>query len=808
MTHAHMLLDGFARAATHAIMRDRPSVNFFEGALLGNGGLGAVVCVRPDAVMVHLGHNNVWDIRLAEENRDKIGTFKQVFERVKTIPGTLDLLADDPWYAEYIRMAQDNYRKPYPRPFPCGTLVLGFDRREAEALGYHLNIADGLCEVRLLVDGQPQTLRCFTDMDTDRLWFKMADAAGHPAPAPFNRVRLMPDPATPEDLLPYVCLEPIVENTLSFRQTLPFLPPQGEERPSSPHPKDRAFRLSAAVAGRLTRDTRITVDGVRETMGELERAVRADGPFAAVVQLDEGLAADLPDEPSLPAPSAEAFDAAAQAARRIWQAFWSRSAVALDDALLEQTWYRNLYFLNCSVREGVTCPGLFANWSYKDIGTAWHGDYHMNYNTQQPFWATFSSNHVDKHLPYVDMVHRVLSVSRTWAKDYYGMRGAFFPHSLYPVEMTMNPYPVPTWGWEVFETPWTVQSLWWHYTYTLDRDFLEQRAFEPLRDAVWFMIDYMTRPDAHGPQWGDDHYHIFPTVPPELYGLMPGFGKNRDGLIDLTLTKFIFHAFMEACRVLEREDRERETLDQIETILTHYPPYPTAESPRGTVFVSVAGEDPEMVYNVPANTVTVFPGEEHGLHSPPETYGVALNSYRQQQNEGGNELVFLNLQAARLGVLDLERFKRQIRYCTLPNGTCADMVLQTRGRYQDATPFDFMASMGVWFENFGLPAVINECLMQSYNGVIRLFPNWPKEKNAAFRTLRAAGAFLVSCAIKDGVIQDVVIESERGGTCRLYPPWPDTAVQVNHGRKRVGVTQDGVVAFETEPGEVYRVAKK
>ena len=51
-------------------------------------------------------------------------------------------------------------------------------------------------------------------------------------------------------------------------------------------------------------------------------------------------------------------------------------------------------------------------------------------------------------------------------------------------------------------------------------------------------------------------------------------------------------------------------------------------------------------------------------------------TYRNQRNEGGNDLVFLNLQGARLGLLDLERFKRQINYCLLPNGTCTDMVLQ------------------------------------------------------------------------------------------------------------------------------------
>jgi hypothetical protein len=78
------------------------------------------------------------------------------------------------------------------------------------------------------------------------------------------------------------------------------------------------------------------------------------------------------------------------------------------------------------------------------------------------------------------------------------------------------PYPVPDWGWEICETPWTVQGLWWHYLYTKDKAYLKERAYLPIREAVLFLVDYMSRPDAHGKQWGDDKYHVFPTCAPEL----------------------------------------------------------------------------------------------------------------------------------------------------------------------------------------------------------------------------------------------------------------------------------------------------
>ena len=90
---------------------------------------------------------------------------------------------------------------------------------------------------------------------------------------------------------------------------------------------------------------------------------------------------------------------------------------------------------------------------------------------------------------------------------------------------------------------------------------------------------------------------------------------------------------------------------------------------------------------------------------------IAKRSWRYHYNEGGNDVVFYHLAGARLGILDLEKFKRQVRYSLMPNETAADRVTLTGGRYADNIPFDFMCRMGIWFENFSLYAVINECLI-------------------------------------------------------------------------------------------------
>jgi len=799
-------LNPIDKARAHALKYDKPAATFFEGALLGNGGMGAVVTTRPDALVVHFGHNNVWDIRIAENHRDEIGTFEELFAKLKDIPDTYASLSEEPWYRDYVAMACENYDFPFPRPMPCGSLLLGFDRRTTEVLGHTLRLEDGVCEIRLLVDGRDVTVDAFVEQGSDRLWVSARDSGRTGVSQPFNRIRLLPDPQTPPELPAWEGDVGEEDSRISFRQRLPKEIGDGAGQEKD---KDKAFRLTARVSG----GSAFTPSG-----RDLE-ATLAGGSFGfvACVELEEGADASVA-EPGrgIAEPSREAFESALAESREAWESYWSRSGVALEDELLERTWYRNLYFFQCSVKPEATCPGLFANWSYGKIGAEWHGDYHMNYNTQQPFWVAFSSNRVDKHLAYVNMVDHVLPVSRKWAREYYGLRGAYFPHSAYPVEMNLMPYPVPHWGWEACETPWTVQSLWWHYLYTMDKTFLAERAFEPMKDAALFMVDYMKRPDASGPSQGDDRYHIFPTVVPELYELTPGFRRNRDCIVDLTLTKFLFRAFGEACEALGLAEEEAGLLGETRDILARFPDYPTAESARGTVFVSVSGEDPEVVYNVPNGIATVFPGEDHGLHSSPEEYRVAVNSYLNHRNEGGNELVFLNLAGARLGQLDLERFKRQIEYCLLPNGTCSDMLLESGGRYSDTTPFDYMAPMGVWFENFALPAVINECLLQSYNGILRLFPNWPADRRAEFRTLRAVGGFLVSAVWENGEVAEIEVVSEAGSPLRLYNPWSGREALATRGgnpgqgreESESGVPLSGdVLELATEAGEIIRLVR-
>jgi hypothetical protein len=68
--------------------------------------------------------------------------------------------------------------------------------------------------------------------------------------------------------------------------------------------------------------------------------------------------------------------------------------------------------------------------------------------------------------------------------------------------------------------------------------------------------------------------------------------------------------------------------------------------------------------------------------------------------------------------------------------------------------------------------MLTETLLQSHNGIIRVFPAVPRAwKNVSFHNLRAEGAFLVSASRENGKICEVIVRSERGGRAVVKNPW-------------------------------------
>jgi alpha-L-fucosidase 2 len=104
--------------------------------------------------------------------------------------------------------------------------------------------------------------------------------------------------------------------------------------------------------------------------------------------------------------------------------------------------------------------------------------------------------------------------------------------------------------------------------------------------------------------------------------------------------------------------------------------------------------------------------------------------------------------------------------------------------------------------NFACAAGIQEMLLQSQGGVIRLFPAVPDSwKDASFSTLRAEGAFLVSASRREGMLDSVSIISEKGGRLRLENGFGGDGWKLVGANVPKSMLREAVVELETRPGQ-------
>ena len=96
---------------------------------------------------------------------------------------------------------------------------------------------------------------------------------------------------------------------------------------------------------------------------------------------------------------------------------------------------------------------------------------------------------------------------------------------------------------------------------------------------------------------------------------------------------------------------------------------------------------------------------------------------------------------------------------------------------------------------------MNEMLLQAHQGVLRVFPVWPRDRAASFGRLRTPGAFLVSSELRNGEVVRVVVESELGRKCRMVNPWPGRRVTLRRPGQADTVLSGGRIEWKTYVGE-------
>jgi hypothetical protein len=453
-----------------------------------------------------------------------------------------------------------------------------------------------------------------------------------------------------------------------------------------------------------------------------------------------------------------------------WTRYWSASGVRLDDPDFQTWWYRMVYMLRCFSKPGVVPAGL---WAFQPTDApAWHGDYHHNYNAWQPYWTSFIVNHPAQAEPWVDYMNDMLPRLRWFAKETYDCEGAFVGISSFAFEpdpancqsKNQRQIGLMPWGYTMGMIGMSAQVLWHHHLYQPDRRYLEEKLYPVVRETALFFCSFAEK----CPRDDVGKAKLGPSYSPE-HG---GFGVHNVPF-DLAYARFSLQAGIAAAAELGRdpelEARFRKALD----VLPGYPTAPDASDKAVVVDWTGCKFGQIGEHNITVPAVPVFPGEQVTWFSPESEKELFLNTLRQIRHRGCNSTVMLSVAKARLSMPEaVSELRDYYQPQVQPNG----MFYWPMHGYYLA-------------ESVGVAAGISEFLLQSVDNTIRVFPCWPKEKDAAFTRLRAQGGFLVTAEQRAGQVVKLEITATVGGKLRLLDPWTGKIVeQETHPNQTVVLT--------------------
>jgi hypothetical protein len=453
-----------------------------------------------------------------------------------------------------------------------------------------------------------------------------------------------------------------------------------------------------------------------------------------------------------------------------WDAFYKKSFVQIPDATLERAYYASLYFLASVSRTGEQAPGLWGNWVMKDPG--WNGDYTLNYNYEVPFYASFPTNHVELadsyDQPVLDWVPNAQALA---TKE--GYTGAYFRVHIGPIPN--GSADTNEWN-QKFNNAYAATVMIMHWYFTHDAAYAA-RVYPTLKQMSTFWAGYLVKTGARY-VINDDAQHEGNAYP------------QMNGVMSLGLVRFLLQASIDMGAALGLDADARAVWQDR---LMNLSAFPTFTMNGKTVFrYTEVGLDWNAGNSI--GIQHIYPGSQIGLGSDPTLLATAQNMVtamgRWSDDNGTNTFYPA---AARVGHDPADILTHLDAWVT--GHSYANLHIHTGGG-------------GI--ENFNtVPSTVSEMLLQSFQGKVRVFPDWPTSgasASARFGDLRAYGAFLVSSQLDGGVVRYVRVASEQGGPVVLINPWPGKMLRLYRNGTDSGTLGGAEITISTVKGDVLSIA--
>ena len=184
----------------------------------------------------------------------------------------------------------------------------------------------------------------------------------------------------------------------------------------------------------------------------------------------------------------------------------------------------------------------------------------------------------------------------------------------------------------------------------------------------------------------------------------------------------------------------------------------------------------------------IYPAGQIGLDSDPELLKIARNTIEEMNRwsdyNGSNSF-----------------YPAAVRVGYDPDSILVHLNAYSRHTYSNG--FQYGNPHGI--ENLStVPNTINEMLCMGHQDIVRIFPVWPRDKDASFYQIRVEGAFLVSATLENGEVTSLILSSEKGRDLTLQNPWGQRKVEVRGKTTGKRVMEGEFIKMKTVADETYQ----
>ena len=478
-----------------------------------------------------------------------------------------------------------------------------------------------------------------------------------------------------------------------------------------------------------------------------------------------------------------------------WNSYWNQSSIQLPDDVLAKQYANEMYKFGSAAREDSYPIPLQSVWT-ADNGKLppWKGDYHHDLNTQLSYWPCYTGNHLTEGLGYLNTLWDQREVNRSYTKRYFEKEGLNVPGvcTLDGVEMG---------GWIQYSmsptvSAWLAQHFFLHYQYSGDKTFLKERGYPYVKEVAAFLENFShvdkagvrTFPLSSSPEIYDNSIHAwFKTMTNyDLALTVNAFKMAATMANDLNLTDEAAHWKTIGAQfgAFDLDKTGGLTFAKGFSYDQSHRHFSNAMSihPLGIIDWSNGAEDQKIIKATLANFDKMGPDYWTGY-----SYSWLGNmKARAMDGEGASEAL------------------RTFAQCFCLRNTFHANGDQTKTGKSKFTyrPFTLEG-------NFAFAAGVQEMLIQSHTGVIRIFPAIPVSwKDASFDKLRTYGAYLVSAVMKDGAVKTVKVTANQAGIMKLANPFKGADSFNFSGDNQKIKTIDNILEVNMKRGETVQFTAK